>query len=122
MNNWDTQRAWDYHNRTKHSYESVRRNIHFLDWANHPLPFKIYPDLEPLALPQETDQTGVAALSAIAINTAVLREAVPNSHALTHLLYFSAGITKRRRSLGNEVLFRAAPCTGALYEIELYLV
>jgi SagB-type dehydrogenase family enzyme len=122
MNNRDTQRAWDYHNRTKHSPESVRRSVHVLDWANQPLPFKIYPDLEPLPLPRETDQTGVAALSAIAIDTAVLREAIPNSDALTHLLYFSAGITKRRRSSGGEILFRAAACTGALYEIELYLV
>jgi SagB-type dehydrogenase family enzyme len=122
MNNRGTQRAWDYHNHTKHSYESVRRNVHFLDWANHPLPFKIYPDLEPLPLPQETDQTGVAALSAIATDTAAPREVTPNSKTLTHVLYFSAGITKRRRSPGGEILFRAAACTGALYEIELYLV
>jgi SagB-type dehydrogenase family enzyme len=122
MNNRDTQRAWDYHNRTKHFPESVRRNVHVLDWANHPLPFKIYPDLEPLPLPQETDQTGVAALSAIATDTAAPREATPNSKTLTHLLYFSAGITKRRRSPGGEILFRAAACTGALYEVELYLV
>jgi SagB-type dehydrogenase family enzyme len=122
MDNREIQRAWEYHNGTKHSPESVRRNVHFLDWANHPLLFKIYPDLEPLALPQETDQTGVAALSAIATDTGTRREAIPNSKALTHLLYFSAGITRRRRHSEGETLFRAAACTGALYEIELYLV
>ena len=122
MDNREIQRSWDYHNRTKHSPESVRRNVHFLDWANHPLPFKIYPDLEPLRLPEETDQTGVSALSAIAANTGVLRNAIPNLKALTHLFYFSAGITKRRRYSGGEILFRAAACTGALYETELYLV
>ena len=38
------------------------------------------------------------------------------------LLYFSAGITRYRKYPGGEIYFRAAACTGALYEIELYLV
>src|SRR5262249_20642481 len=41
---------------------------------------------------------------------------------LARILHFSAGITKRRASQGGEVYFRAAACTGALYEIELYVV
>ncbi|MBI3694323.1 MAG: SagB family peptide dehydrogenase [Acidobacteria bacterium] len=121
MSNRETQFAWNYHNRTKHSYESVRRNAHFLDWDNHPLPFKIYPDLEPIALPKETPQTGIAALSAISAAQASSPRS-PDLETLTHVLYFSAGITKRRQSPGGEILFRAAACTGALYEIELYLV
>jgi hypothetical protein len=68
-------------------------------------------------------QTGVAALSAIS-------EAVPSTGAdsipapqdLARLLYFSAGITKQRAYPGGEIYFRAAACTGALYEIELYIV
>ncbi len=38
------------------------------------------------------------------------------------MLYFSAGITKHRKSAGGDFYFRAAACTGALYEIELYVV
>src|SRR4029077_17498355 len=38
------------------------------------------------------------------------------------LLYLSAGITRHRKYPGGEIYFRAAACTGALYEIELYLV
>jgi SagB-type dehydrogenase family enzyme len=37
---------------------------------------------------------------------------------LAHLLFYSAGITKRLR--GHD--FRAASCTGALYHIDLYVV
>ena len=37
------------------------------------------------------------------------------------LLYFSAGVTRRRTFPSGEIYFRAAACTGALYEIELYL-
>ena len=57
--------AWNYHESTKHSYISVRTNPHSLDFANQPLPFKIYPTLEPSRMPTEVRQTGVAALSAI---------------------------------------------------------
>ena len=48
--------------------------------------------------------------------------AVPDLQDLARILYFSAGIIKRRKSPGGEINFRAAPCTGALYEIELYIV
>jgi SagB-type dehydrogenase family enzyme len=37
-------------------------------------------------------------------------------------LFLSAGITRRRRYAGGEILFRAAACTGALYHIDLYVV
>jgi len=123
MKNRNIQAAWTYHDGTKHSYWSIRDNPHFLDWANRPLPFKIYPKIEPLPLPRDVPQTGVAALSAIS-------EAVPSTGAdsipalqdLARLLHFSAGITKQRAYPGGEIYFRAAACTGALYEIELYIV
>ena len=60
--NRDPQAAWTYHQDTKHSYVSIRTNPHFMDWSNQPLPFKIYPTLELLRLPNEVRQTGVAAL------------------------------------------------------------
>ena len=123
MNNREIQAAWKYHDGSKHSYRSIRNHPHFLDWANRPLPFKIYPKIEPFPLPRDVPQTGVDVLSAIS-------EAVPSSRAdsvpgvqdLARLLYFSAGITKQRAYPGGEIYFRAAACTGALYEIELYLV
>ena len=59
------QATWKYHDGTKHSYWSIRNNPHFLDWANRPQPFKIYPKIKPLPLPRDVPQTGVAALSAI---------------------------------------------------------
>ena len=123
MTNRDRQVAWTYHNDTKHSYQSVRANPHYLDFANQPSPFKIYPTLNPLSLPREVQQTGIAALSAIAQTKVAAEGAVtPDLKSLAQILYFSAGITKRRPYLGGEIFFRAASCTGALYEIELYLV
>jgi SagB-type dehydrogenase family enzyme len=118
--NRDVDAAWKYHNGTKHSYLSIRTHPHFLDWDNHPLLFKIYPTLEVTRLPKDFKQTGVAALSAI--STTAIPPATPDLDALAQLLFFSAGVTKSRKYPGGETFFRAAACTGALYEIELYLV
>jgi len=48
MNNREIHAAWKYHDGSKHSYWSIRNHPHSLDWANRPLPFKIYPKIEPL--------------------------------------------------------------------------
>src|ERR1700733_6541308 len=123
MNNHDIQAAWKYHDSTKHSYWSIRNDPHFLDWANRPQPFKIYPKLEPLPLPRDLSQTGVAALSALSdVWSSSRADSVPDLQDLARILYFSAGITKPRGSPGGEIYIRAAACTGALYEIELYIV
>jgi SagB-type dehydrogenase family enzyme len=121
-NNANTETAWNYHEATKHSYTSVRTNPHFLDFGNQPLPFKIYPALEPSRMPAEVRQTGVAALSAIAAGIPAQTNTAPDLEAVAQLLYLSAGITRQRKYSGGEIYFRAAACTGALYEVELYLV
>ncbi|MGH9815950.1 MAG: SagB/ThcOx family dehydrogenase [Candidatus Acidiferrales bacterium] len=123
MSNRQIKAAWEYHNATKHSWESVRRGGHRLDFDNYPLPFKVYPQLGPIPLPREGRQSGIAALSAIAESGAAQQcEAVPDLATLAQILFFCAGITKTRKFPGGEIFFRAAACTGALYEIELYLV
>src|SRR5258705_3811577 len=123
MNNRDLQATWKYHEATKHSYWSIRNNPHFLDWANRPLPFKIYPKIEPFSLPRDVPQTRVAALSAISEPVFWAGgDSLPGLQDLARVLYFAAGITKQRKYPGGEIYFRAAACTGALYEIELYVV
>ena len=120
MNNRDLQASWKYHNGTKHSYWSIRNNPHFLDWANRPFSFKIYPTIEPLPLPRDVPQTGVSALSAISEpGLSAASDSVPDLQDLARILHFSAGITKQRASQGGEIYFRAAACTGALYELSL---
>src|SRR5258708_5753001 len=123
--NASTDAACNYHEATKHSYTSVRTNPHFLDFVNQPLPSKIYPALEPSRMPAEVRQTGVAALSAIAASLTTLTSqarTAPDLEAVAQLLYLSAGITRQRKYSGGEIYFRAAACTGALYEVELYFV
>ena len=123
MGNVDLQYAWTYHDETKHSERSIRTDQHYLDFTNQPRPLKVYTTLEPIPLPREAEQTGIAALSAISQEPlSVDADTAPTLKHLASLLYFSAGITKARRYPGGEIYFRAAACTGALYEFELYLV
>jgi SagB-type dehydrogenase family enzyme len=121
--NDDTAQTWVYHNATKHSEQSLRTNPHYLDWQNQPKPLKIYTTIDPIPLPRDADQTGIAALSAISASPVESdRETRPGLQDLARILYFSAGITKKKTYAGNEMYFRAASCTGALYEFEIYLV
>lgn len=115
--------ARQYHSGTKHSYLSLRMHPHFLDWENKPLLFKIYPTLEVTRLPRDFQDTGMPALSAIAAGpTESKGEAILDLETLAQVLFFTAGVTKSRKHPEGETFFRAAACTGALYEIELYLV
>src|SRR3981189_3612536 len=108
--NRKSEAAWSYHEATKHSHTSIRAKPHFMDWSNQPLPFKIYPTLELLRLPHKVRQPGAGALAG------------PDLEAVAQLLYLPAGITRSRKYSGGEIYFRAAACTGALYEVELCLV
>jgi SagB-type dehydrogenase family enzyme len=87
--------ALDYHARTNHTRESVRRSARALDWANRPHPFKEYVELEP---------------------------APPPGAELSRLLRYGAGVMKTRRYPGGIVHhFRAYSSAGALYPVEVYV-
>jgi SagB-type dehydrogenase family enzyme len=125
----DRLSALDYHERTKHSEQRLRRERHVLDWANQPLPFKIYEDaerLEAIPLPRDYPAQAVPVFEAIAAAANARddrrAEQVPDLAALSRLLHLSAGITKLLRRPGGEIAFRAHPNTGALYHVDLYLV
>lgn len=121
--NRDIQIARRYHQATKHSPISIRQEAHRLDWENKPYPFKIYPDLDPIPLPRNLPQTSLPALQAVsAMEVQAEAEAVPNLAQIAHILYFTAGITKKMVFPNERIYFRAAACAGALYPIEVYLV
>src|SRR5258706_6256135 len=123
MQNRDIDAAWAYHNGTKHSYQSVRAGGHYLDWENQPLSCKIYPQLAPLPLDPQLSSSAMPALAAIGSpGERSESSAAMTSRALAEILFLAAGITRRRKYPGGEILFRAAACTGALYHIDLYIV
>ncbi len=122
--NENVEVARGYHERTKHSEERLRASPHHLDWENQPVPFKLYRDLETIPLPRQLEPGTVSALRAISAlvgRETEPTEQVPGLQALARVLYYSAGITKVKRSPGGDVYFRAAANTGALYHVDLYL-
>jgi len=127
MSNRTTAATLEYHEATKHSEQSVRTSRHFLDYENQPLSFKIYRDLEAIPLSQSFPGNDLPALEVISPPIAGPSandddERTPDLATLSRVLYLSAGITKRKRHAGGEILFRAYPNTGALHHIDLYVV
>ena len=119
----DTESIQRYHDLTKHSYWSIRSSPHYLDWANKPSPFKIYPGIDPIPLPRSLVQTFAPTLQVVASAGARLDELKsPDIATLASVLYYSAGVTKHRTYPGGELYFRAAACAGALYPTEVYVV
>ncbi len=123
MKNRQTEAAWAYHNGTKHSYQSIRRAPHYLDWDNQPIPFKIYSKLDPIPLAERLSVSAMPALAAVSAVEAPRDDQIQLAQqTLAEIFYLSGGITRRRNYGGREIQFRAAACTGALYHIDLYLV
>lgn len=112
--------AREYHDRTTHSPASVRTSGHTLEWDIKPFPFKVYTELEAIALPREIDALGVDTLAVLAAPARAV--ASLGLSQLTAVLYYAAGVTKKKTYPGGgEVLFRAAASTGALYQTEVYV-
>ncbi|WP_456382045.1 nitroreductase family protein [Hydrogenimonas sp.] len=85
----------EYHERTKHSWASVRRDPHRLDWERRPVPMKFYPESFPRT---------------------PLSEEFP-AHTFIHRI---GGITAKKSYPGIEYHLRSNPSAGALYPNELY--
>lgn len=85
----------DYHQLTKHSYNSVRMNPNRLDWNNQPSHFKFYED----------------SFKRVSLNPKI------KEHKLISL---SASLTAKKTYPGVEYYLRVNPSAGALYPNEIY--
>jgi SagB-type dehydrogenase family enzyme len=113
--------ARSYHEATKHSFQSVRRRGHFMDWSNKPHPFKVYEGLPQVQLPRQVRGIETSALDALRrIGTGA--SATPHTvEDLARLLFLAAGVV-RAVEHGDEVLyFRTYASAGALYPVEVYV-
>ncbi len=138
MQHGDVQAAWTYHEATNHSVARVQNDPHQLDFAIQPLPYKLYTALPTHPLPRDWPASTTPALIAIAGSDGAAPDAAaapnaaargaPASHVptlaeLARILLLSAGVTRKvAYANGHETYFRAAPCTGALYHVDLYVV
>jgi SagB-type dehydrogenase family enzyme len=121
--NKDIKYALEYHQETKHSEISIRSSKHYLDWDNKPKPFKFYSSLPSNPLPIDFP---IPSLNVIMMKDtdqiSPLDDTKVNIKLLSSLLFFSSGITRQIKFPHGNYFMRAAPATGALYPIELYIV
>jgi SagB-type dehydrogenase family enzyme len=119
-------RVYDYHVRSKHTYESVRIPGFELDWKNQPSPYRVFPDFPRVSLPTHLIGTDIPALSLLMRG----REALPESQlnppqnlqTLAAWLYLSNGLTIRKHRGDVQWWLRSCPSSGALYPYEIYVV
>jgi SagB-type dehydrogenase family enzyme len=112
----------EFHETTKHSEFSLRMSAHYLDWDNKPHPFKVYNSLPSIPPPGDFPHPKMKALDAITTLPSKDETKPIDLGTLAEILFFSAGITRKMRTRAGVHYMRAAPATGALYPIELYLI
>ena len=123
MTNRDTEAALRYHRGTNHPDGELMNPNHMWDPMNPPLPYKLYAGVKSVPLRLDGPSADVATLAAISDREGKGGDRrAPDLETLGRILHFSAGITKTLRRPGGPMAFRAAPCTGALFHIELYVV
>jgi len=85
----------NYHDKTKHSYYSIRQNASYMDWSTQPSTYKVYPD---------------------DFQKIVLKDTL-KEHKFVYLI---GGISAKKTYPGSEYFLRTNPSAGALFPNELY--
>lgn len=86
----------NYHEKTEHSYKSVRMNSGFLDWSTQPSAFKTYPKFYP-------------------------RFKLDTMRPIDNTILSAGKITFEKRYGADIYFLRSWPSAGALYPVELYV-
>jgi SagB-type dehydrogenase family enzyme len=124
--------AREYHERTKHSPESVRDDDFSLDWTTLPRPFKTYRDL-PREAAGSVRKPVAPALATVAehaadplAGTAQTDRDPVDGTTLASVAYYALGIKGASPhpapDVDGEAYYRMASCTGNLHHVDGYLV
>lgn len=113
---------WEYHEATKHSWEKLYQDHHFLDWANQPSPFRTYLDCPKIDLGSSFEKID-APLSRIWYRNHVKpRNESISLNTLSTLLYYSMAISAWKSYPGVEPWsLRVNPSSGDMYPTETHL-
>jgi hypothetical protein len=114
----------EYHELTKHSAESLRRNQHYFDWANMPNPFRHYESVPLVDLPADPPAPQISALEVLEGKTGNTL-ARDGAEFLSQLMFYSAysasiSAFKRVQSTGAIYSLRINPSSGNLHPTEFH--
>jgi SagB-type dehydrogenase family enzyme len=132
--NEETERLFAYHHATKHTYQSVRWNAHFLDWKNQPNPFRSYEGAPRITLPPDPGFPDTGTFAAIAaLEEGAVKACGSESGGreeiqmdlmwLSRLLWHSMAISAWKKVPGSENRYslRVNPSSGNLHPTETYV-
>jgi SagB-type dehydrogenase family enzyme len=124
--NDETERLFAYHQATKHTYQSVRADAHYLDWSNQPNPVRIYEGAPTTELPPDPDFPNTGTFRAMGTLEAVSddRNSIRlDTIWLSRLLWHSMAVSawKKVPRTGNHYSLRVNPSSGNLHPTETYL-
>jgi SagB-type dehydrogenase family enzyme len=132
--NEETERLFTYHHATKHTFDSVRANAHFLDWRNQPTPFRTYDGARLISLPADPGFPEIGAFAAMAelVETATTAEGsvghggeeIPlDVQWVSRFLWHSMAISASKKVPRTEGRYslRVNPSSGNLHPTETYL-
>jgi SagB-type dehydrogenase family enzyme len=135
--NREILRALSYHESTKHTFESVRTNPHFLDWDHQPNPFRFYEGAPPVKLPSDPQIPPAPALEILHKHThyppfqqsrdALLSQCPTPQQGIpliSSLMWHSMAISAWKQIRGTDVRYslRVNPSSGNLHPTETHLL
>lgn len=114
------QTVKDYHQRTKHRPGAYARSAGYMDWANQPLPYRLYQDTDKIYLPlgqgsNDSPASDLFQQSACSVAAISLQN-------IASLLQNSLGLSAWKSYNGTEWALRINPSSGNLHPTECYLL
>lgn len=110
----------DYHQQSKHQPGRYARAPGYMDWANQPLPYRLYQGAPQIHLPllKKTNPLPYSALFQTAEKTA---ESI-SIESVSSMLELSLGLSAWKEYQGSEWALRINPSSGNLHPTECYLL
>ena len=110
----------NYHQQTKHRPGAYARSAGYMDWANQPLPYRLYQGSEKINLPLNPKVLVSSAVNLFQSSTQAADIICLDS--IARLLQNSLGLSAWKSYNGTEWALRINPSSGNLHPTECYLL